>query len=444
MAILNPAFGSGGDAGGGRVDTVVAGTGISVDNTDPVNPIISATGSGTSYTPFWDAAAVYEQGAPVSHRNAPWFRGLDWEVGDEPGKGDNNGWFATDSQPISGAWNGYFRLSQSLLPGAAGFPPSPPASQVYNTGDEFTRGWTSASDGNSINISNAGMNFTGIIEKLVPLDASSALSSNNIYVYIQASTGEEFWLTNVDSGLNVAITGGNVRVRLFNTIFSVIGSSRIKRCFVLDSVGRPIDLDADEVVKRVTSAKDYRNADNVTLSYTFDQTVDILDGSSYNLFNDTDGMFSNLANLTTTNRPWSTMTQKDGDYLRPDEYQQTELPFQHIETELFINLPITISGNQVRGITAEVRRRTAASPTVPVAIPSRGVELPLNANSELIPVQRLVTRSEGAADNYYVYGYAPFVRNDSGNTVRINSGTVVRVEIRNQYDRPILFNNLTI
>lgn len=399
---------------------------------------------GTEYDPFWDAGKAYEQGAPVSHRNAPWFRGIDWELGDEPGKGDNNGWFATDSQPISGAWNGYFRLSQSLLPGSEGFPPAPPSSQSYDSGDEFTKGWTSASAGNAINISNVGISFTGIIETLVPLDDSSALSSNNIYVYVQAASGEEFWFTNIDSGLNVEITGGNVRVRLFNTIFAAIGSTRIKRCFVLDSIGRPIDLDADEVVKRVAKSSDFRNADNVTLEYTFDQTVNIADGAVYNLFNNTDGMFSNLANLITTNRPWSIMTLKDGEYLSPDEYLQTELPYQHLETDLFINIPVAISGSQARGLTVEIRRRTTASPTVPVTIPSRGVELLLNANSELIPVQRVVTFSEGAADSYYVYGYAPFIRNDSGNTITIASGTVVRIRIGNTYDRPIRFNRLTV
>lgn len=35
-----------GGGGGGTVDTIVAGTGISVDSTDPANPIVSATGGG--------------------------------------------------------------------------------------------------------------------------------------------------------------------------------------------------------------------------------------------------------------------------------------------------------------------------------------------------------------------------------------------------------------
>lgn len=38
-----------GGSGGGQVNSVVAGTGISVDNTDPANPIVSATGSSTGY-----------------------------------------------------------------------------------------------------------------------------------------------------------------------------------------------------------------------------------------------------------------------------------------------------------------------------------------------------------------------------------------------------------
>ena len=37
----------GGGGGGGQVNSVVAGTGIAVDNTDPVNPVVSATGGGT-------------------------------------------------------------------------------------------------------------------------------------------------------------------------------------------------------------------------------------------------------------------------------------------------------------------------------------------------------------------------------------------------------------
>jgi len=37
-----------GGSGGGQVDTIVAGTGITVDSTDPANPIVSATGGGVT------------------------------------------------------------------------------------------------------------------------------------------------------------------------------------------------------------------------------------------------------------------------------------------------------------------------------------------------------------------------------------------------------------
>lgn len=39
-------FAPGGGGGGGTVNSVVAGTGIAVDNTDPANPVVSATGGG--------------------------------------------------------------------------------------------------------------------------------------------------------------------------------------------------------------------------------------------------------------------------------------------------------------------------------------------------------------------------------------------------------------
>ncbi len=35
----------GGVTGGGQVNSVVAGTGISVDSTDPVNPVVTNTGA---------------------------------------------------------------------------------------------------------------------------------------------------------------------------------------------------------------------------------------------------------------------------------------------------------------------------------------------------------------------------------------------------------------
>jgi hypothetical protein len=41
-------WGNFGSGGGGTVDTIVAGSGITVDATDPANPIVSATGGGVA------------------------------------------------------------------------------------------------------------------------------------------------------------------------------------------------------------------------------------------------------------------------------------------------------------------------------------------------------------------------------------------------------------
>src|SRR5690606_24397398 len=55
----NPIVSATGGGGGGGIDSIVAGNGINVDNTDPTNPVISVTGSagtevnvqtGTTYT----------------------------------------------------------------------------------------------------------------------------------------------------------------------------------------------------------------------------------------------------------------------------------------------------------------------------------------------------------------------------------------------------------
>jgi hypothetical protein len=53
-ATVNIVLGSGGGGGGGgTVDSVVAGSGIAVDATDPANPVVSATGGGGgSQTPW--------------------------------------------------------------------------------------------------------------------------------------------------------------------------------------------------------------------------------------------------------------------------------------------------------------------------------------------------------------------------------------------------------
>lgn len=399
---------------------------------------------GTEYNPFWDAGKTYAQGAPVSHRNAPWFRGVDWELGDEPGKGDNNGWFTVDSQPIGGSWNGYFRESQSSLPGADGFPATTPT--TFDAGEEFTKGWTSRVNGNQISISDAsGLIFTGSIETLIPLDPASTLSANEIYLYIQTDTGEDFWLTNQDTvSINVAVIPGFVRVRLFQTVFSFLGATGIKRCFALDSIGRPIDIDSPEVVKRATNSDDFRNADVTIVEYTFDNAVTVADGAAFNLFNSTDGLFSNPANLVLERDPWAAYTVIDNDYLRPDEYQHTESPYLSIETEIYFNLPISLSGTQVNDVQFEIRRRTAASPTVPVAIPNRSFTRLVNGNVNFLSVARIPTRSAGATDNYYVYGYGLYLVNSSGSTITIPAGSVAHLEVKNLYHKAVRFNKLSV
>jgi hypothetical protein len=45
--VINTQVAGGGGGGGGEVETIVAGSGITVDATDPANPIISASGGGT-------------------------------------------------------------------------------------------------------------------------------------------------------------------------------------------------------------------------------------------------------------------------------------------------------------------------------------------------------------------------------------------------------------
>lgn len=48
ITLMEGTQGPQGPPGTGTVDSVVAGTGITVDNTDPANPVVSATGSGTN------------------------------------------------------------------------------------------------------------------------------------------------------------------------------------------------------------------------------------------------------------------------------------------------------------------------------------------------------------------------------------------------------------
>jgi hypothetical protein len=68
--LLNPAVASGGGGGGGTVVSVVAGTGISVNNADPTKPVVSATGSAAAAGPFtyW-RILIRTTGAALSNTN---------------------------------------------------------------------------------------------------------------------------------------------------------------------------------------------------------------------------------------------------------------------------------------------------------------------------------------------------------------------------------------
>ncbi|WP_183023884.1 hypothetical protein [Variovorax sp. UMC13] len=56
----------GGSGGSGIVETIVAGSGVSVDATDPANPIVSATGGGGALTNFVEAASTASPNSSVN------------------------------------------------------------------------------------------------------------------------------------------------------------------------------------------------------------------------------------------------------------------------------------------------------------------------------------------------------------------------------------------
>lgn len=74
IADIYGSFVNGGGGGGGQVNSVVAGTGISVDNTDPVNPVVSATGTGITSIPtgqmvYVDQTYGSDSGPTIGLRN---------------------------------------------------------------------------------------------------------------------------------------------------------------------------------------------------------------------------------------------------------------------------------------------------------------------------------------------------------------------------------------
>jgi hypothetical protein len=79
---------------------------------------------------------------------------------------------------------------------------------------------------------------------------------------------------------------------------------------------------------------------------------------------------------------------------------------------------------------------------VPVAIPYREIEIISSVLPGFSSVQNLPTRSVGADDNYYRFGYGLFIRNISGATLTIPAGGVIRIEFYNKYKKPVIFNTL--
>jgi hypothetical protein len=185
-----------------------------------------------------------------------------------------------------------------------------------------------------------------------------------------------------------------------------------------------------------------RNQGLTIFSATLTNAITISDGSSFNIFNSTDGLFSSNASLTISGDTWNRMSQFESDYIRPDPYTHTEESYRQIETLVFVRSGIDV-GSGSRPVKFEIRRRTSSSPTAPVAIPSRDVEIVSDSRSESISVQRLPTRSSGASDNYYVYGYGIYFSNNSGQSITIPAGASIRIEVLDIYARTGTFNTLT-
>lgn len=185
-----------------------------------------------------------------------------------------------------------------------------------------------------------------------------------------------------------------------------------------------------------------RNKGLTIFSFTLTNGINMPNSSEWNIFNSTDGMSSSNATLSISGDEWNRMTLFENEYIRPDQYSHSDEEYRGIETLVFARIPITV-GSGSRPLKMEIRRRTAASPTVPVAIPQRDVEILGDSRSDSIPIQRMPTRSAGATDNYYVYGYALYIVNNSGVAADIPSGLPIRLEILDIYDKRAIFSPLT-
>lgn len=189
-------------------------------------------------------------------------------------------------------------------------------------------------------------------------------------------------------------------------------------------------------------AKNERNQGVTIFNFVINNAITIQGGASFNLFNSTNGMFSNNGTLSISGDSWDRTTIFDGDFIRPDTYLHSKNPYQSIETNIFARIPVDLNGNNARSVRLEVRRRTTANPTTPLAIPNRGIELFINTQISAATLQNLPTRSEGITDNYNVFGYALYVVSQTNNTVTLSAGQTIRVEITNTYKKPIFFKTL--
>ena len=180
-----------------------------------------------------------------------------------------------------------------------------------------------------------------------------------------------------------------------------------------------------QVLNNIGVLTDVRNNGLTVFSFVVGADITVTNNAEFNIFNAVNGMSSSNGVLTISGDSWDRMTLFDNDYIKPDAYQHTVEPFMPIETDVFCRIPTSLGGAVARGIIVEIRRRTAASPTIALPIPNREVELLTNTAVETATLQRLPTRSAGSTDNYYTYGYTLFLVNTSGTSVVIPEGEVI-------------------
>lgn len=293
-----------------------------------------------------------------------------------------------------------------------------------------------------------GLNGGGIELALVSLTPKETLEVPKGYLLVAAisnGTATNFKIGTSD-GLDDIIADTNIVPNYVIDKFDYSGSSRdlfLEASSNVDIVLVFFKINATTALPDIETANLVERNNGLTIfSFEIANNITIPNGSEINLFNPTNGMLSTNGTLTISGDSWDRMTTFDNEYIRPDEYLHTQNPHHGIETEFFARIPTIIGGAVARGLIMELRRRTAASPIIPVAIPGREVEVLTNQAVTTATLQRLPTRSIGNDDNYYVYGYTLFVNNQSGATITLPAGETIRIEVYNNYRKPISFNNL--